>query len=95
MRYRWGIHLPSDTASADWWEELSVLPLRPIWPGFAINTLFYAVVVWLLSCGPFALRRILRVRRGLCPKCAYRMGEASVCSECGAELPERAVRVAG
>ena len=64
-----------------------VLPLRPFWPGFAFNTLFYATLLWLLIPGPFALRRFLRVRRGLCPKCAYPTGESSVCTECGRELP--------
>ena len=44
------------------------LPYLPIWPGFAINTLFYATLLWLPICGPFVLRRFLRVRRGLCPK---------------------------
>ena len=63
--------------------EPRVLPLRPIWPGFAINTLFYAVVLWLLIPGPFALRRLIRIRRGLCPACAYPRGESDVCSECG------------
>ncbi len=43
-----------------------VLPLIPIWPGFAINTVFYAIVLWLLIPGPFALRRLIRRRRGLC-----------------------------
>ena len=71
------------------------LPLRPIWRHFPLNTLFYAAVLWLLIPGPFTLRRFLRVRRGLCPKCAYPRRESPVCSECGAELPERAVRVAG
>ena len=66
-----------------------ILPLAPIWPGFAVNTIFYAALVWLLIPGPFALRRFLRVRRGLCPKCAYPMGESSVCTECGCELPKR------
>ncbi len=65
-----------------------VLPLGMIWPGFAVNTLLYAAVLWLLVPGPFALRRFLRVRRGLCPKCAYPMGESSVCTECGRELPQ-------
>ena len=64
------------------------LPLRPIWPGFAVNTIFYAVVLWLLICGPFAMRRIIRVKRGRCPKCAYPMGESAVCSECGKALPD-------
>ena len=42
-------------------------PVRPIWPGFAINTLFYAAILWLLIRGPFALRRFIRVKRGRCP----------------------------
>ena len=67
--------------------SLRLLPLGAIWPGFAINTIFYAAILWLLICGPFALRRFLRVRRGLCPKCAYPMGESGVCTECGKPLP--------
>ncbi len=63
------------------------VPLNPIWPGFAVNTLFYAAVLWLLICGPFALRRFIRVKRGLCPACAYPRGESDVCSECGKALP--------
>ncbi len=66
------------------------IPLRPIWPGFAINTIFYATLLYLLIFGPFALRRFLRLRRGLCPKCAYPMGESAVCTECGGSLPKRA-----
>ncbi len=66
------------------------LPLRPIWPGFAINTLLYATLLWLLIPGAFALRRFLRLRRGLCPKCAYPVAESAVCTECGCELPKRA-----
>ena len=70
--------------------EARVIPLRPLWPGFAINTVFYAVVLWLLIPGPFVLRRFVRVRRGLCPACAYPRGESDVCSECGKALPQRA-----
>ncbi len=65
------------------------LPLLAIWPGFALNTLFYAAILWLLLIpGPFALRRFLRLRRGLCPKCAYPIGDSFVCTECGCELPQ-------
>ncbi len=66
-------------------------PLRPIWPGFAVNTLFYAGLLWLLTLipGPFALRRLIRVRRGLCPLCKYPIGVSAVCTECGKELPKR------
>ncbi len=64
-----------------------VLPLGIDWLRFSANTLFYAVVLWL----PFALRRLIRRRRGLCPTCAYPMGESVTCSECGKTLPKRAV----
>jgi hypothetical protein len=63
------------------------LPLVPIWPGFAINTVFYAGVLWLLFAAPFALRRWRRINRGLCPKCAYPVGASEVCTECGAAIP--------
>ena len=69
--------------------DLRLLPLRPLLGGFAVNTLFYAAILWLLIRGPFALRRFLRVKRGLCPKCAYPMGESSVCTECGGALGGR------
>ena len=61
------------------------LPLRPIWRGFAINTIFYAAIVWMLTLGPFAARRFIRNKRGLCIKCGYdlRGAEHEVCPECG------------
>jgi hypothetical protein len=68
-------------------DAIVTLPLRPIWPGFAINTVFYAFVLWLLFAAPFALRRWRRIRRGLCPKCAYDLrgsvGGSQQCPECG------------
>ena len=70
------------------WVKLAI-PLRPIWPGFAVNTIFYATLLWLAFPGPFVLRRSLRVRRGLCPKCAYPLGESAICTECGNPLPSR------
>lgn len=67
----------------------SALPYRLVWPGFAVNTLFYAAILWLLIASCLALRRFLRLRRGLCPKCAYPMGESAVCTECGGALTNR------
>ena len=63
-----------------------VLPLQPIWPGFAINTAFYALILW-LPFAPFQLRRYMRIKRGLCIKCGYdlRGTEHEVCPECGEE----------
>lgn len=57
-------------------------------PGFTINTLFYAAVLMGLFAVPFALRRRRRIRRGLCPGCAYDLrGSASqTCPECGAAV---------
>jgi hypothetical protein len=60
-------------------------PIRPLWPGFAINTVFYAAVLWVLCAAPFALRKWRRIRRGLCPKCGYdlRGSTSQTCPECG------------
>ena len=62
-----------------------ILPFRPIWPGFAFDTIFYAAILWPLIIGPFALRRLIRRRRGLCPACGYdlRHAEHEACPECG------------
>ncbi len=61
------------------------LPLRPIWPGFAVNTLIYATLGWLLFGGPFQVRRLIRHNRGLCTSCGYDLRHADhlVCPECG------------
>jgi hypothetical protein len=73
----------------DFWLAPRALPLHPIWPGFLINALFYAAVLWLLIPGPFALRRFTRIRRGRCVKCGYDLrGQppepaAAGCPECG------------
>ncbi len=67
------------------WPFARVLPLRPIWPDFAVNSLFYATLLWLLFPGSFALRRLIRRRRGLCLACGYdlRHAEHEACPECG------------
>ena len=60
------------------------LLFRPTWTAFTVNTLLF------LTCGVFALRRLIRASRRLCPKCAYPVGGSGVCTECGGILPERA-----
>ena len=65
---------------------LRLIPFDPIWPGFAINTLLYAAILWLLTLGPFTARRIIRRKRGHCIKCGYNLRGHSggeVCPECG------------
>jgi hypothetical protein len=76
--------------SPQYWEALSVraLPLRPIWPGLAADTAFYAGAWWLLLLAPGRLRRTLRRRRGRCTRCGYdRAGltPGAPCPECGGE----------
>ncbi|MGI9013440.1 MAG: hypothetical protein ACR2GY_04230 [Phycisphaerales bacterium] len=62
-----------------------IIPLRPIFPGFIINTLFYALIWFgaLAACG-FA-KRTLRTRRGRCIECNYDLrGDFDAgCPECG------------
>ncbi len=63
-----------------------LLPYGVIWHGFAINTIFYAAILWLLTLGPFTARRIIRRKRGRCIKCGYDLRGTSggeVCPECG------------
>ena len=67
------------------WFQSRVIPLVPLWPGFLIDTLFYAAL-WLgLIVGFGAARRTLRKRRGRCPMCAYdlRGNLDAGCPECG------------
>jgi hypothetical protein len=66
------------TGAAPWW-----LPTGILWRGFAANSVVYAVICWIIVATPFALRRRLRLRRGLCPHCAYPIGTSGVCTECG------------
>ena len=69
--------------------DMKVLPLKPIWPGFAINTIFYAAIVWFLSFAPGAIRRRIggvRRKRGQCASCGYSLRDitSEKCPECGA-----------
>jgi hypothetical protein len=89
----WAVQMPPArlSTSVEWLSDC-----RIIWPGFAINTVFYAAVLWLLFAAPFALRRWRRIRRGLCPKCGYdlrnRPTESAVCPECGEAAKQRSAR---
>ena len=63
-----------------------ILPCRPIVMGFAVNTLFYATILWLLLATLHprgVVRRRIRARRGQCPACGYPIGTSNVCTECG------------
>jgi hypothetical protein len=83
-----GISLPAEAISTPFGTifRRRALPCYPIWPGFAINTIFYAAILWGMSAVPLALRRRRRLKRGLCPACAYPIGASPVCTECGASV---------
>ncbi len=65
--------------------RLRALPLLPIWPGLAFNTLFYALLWWLTFASVRMVKHNRRYRRGLCPICRYdlRADYSQGCSECG------------
>jgi len=77
----WGVPLPPHGKKNG--NEWRALPYRPLWPGFVINTIFYAAILW-LPFGGFRFARLrIRARRGQCPACAYPVGASDVCTECG------------
>lgn len=62
------------------------LPFRPIWVGFAINSIVFGSLLCLLTVGPLMLRRDWRRRRNRCPHCGYTVGTSPNCTECGERL---------
>ena len=60
-------------------------PYRPLPLGLAINTLFYALLWFVLFRGLKLVRTKRRLRRGLCPNCAYDLQHTftAPCPECG------------
>ena len=84
------MHVKGGRVSLDWlpWKPDGVhrLPIRPLWPGFALNTLFYAALAWAFWQLPLAIRGRRRRSKGLCVRCGYDrkgIGGGSPCPECG------------
>jgi hypothetical protein len=62
------------------------LPLRPAFPGFGFNTVFYGALAWMVVRGPVLLQRWRRRRTGRCIRCGYNLAglpPATPCPECG------------
>jgi len=67
-----GLELPPRDSVPTWnVNHYRLLPLRPIWPGFLIDTLFYAAIWFGVFFGFSSAKRFIRVRRGRCPRCGY------------------------
>lgn len=62
---------------------LSPFPPYPLWPGFAIYTLFFGSIAWIAPMVVGYLKRRRRACRGLCIQCAYPIAGLSACPECG------------
>ncbi len=89
-----GLHLPAREThglllvGAGKWQY--AVPIYPLWPGFALNTIFYALFAWGLWQVPPAIRRRRRRRNGLCVRCGYDLKglpPGSNCPECGTHPP--------
>lgn len=63
-----------------------MLPLKPIWPGFALNWLIVSAMLWALWIMQLQSRRAVRRWNKQCWSCGYPQGESQHCSECGATL---------
>jgi hypothetical protein len=76
------LDLPSQTWMSG---DTRAIPLRPIWPGLILGSLFWAACPAVIVRAGWHTRARLRVRRGLCPHCAYdlRQNLPSGCPECG------------
>lgn len=70
--------------------DMRALPGRPIWLGLAINSFFWGLALFWLLRGPILIRATVRLRRGLCPACAYdlRNNPTPGCPECGWNRPQ-------
>jgi hypothetical protein len=80
------------TVTNPWTLGDRALPYRVRWQGFVVNTVFYAVMLWLPFQGARAARHLIRRARGLCANCGYPTGLSPACTECGAPLrPKRSV----
>lgn len=89
-RLRWGVVAPwratRVTGGAFGRASSVVLPLRPLWGGFVVNTIGAAGVWGVVLFAPGVMRRWGRRRRGACEGCGYDLRGAAVggvCPECG------------
>ncbi|MGH7133204.1 MAG: hypothetical protein ACREJO_14830 [Phycisphaerales bacterium] len=90
--WRHGVEVPGwmrialSPASNSFDEEFRRIPIRPIWPGLAVNTLLNACVIAPLMLLPGWVRRARRRAKGRCVRCGYSLvglGAGAGCPECG------------
>ncbi len=89
--YSWALDTGFDREYPDW--PTAILPLRPVLPGFIVNTLFYTALVFAPVVGARVVRRHRRAKRGRCIACGYELADLTACPECG--VPSSPRRGAG
>lgn len=69
------------------------LPIKPLWTGLAVDSVVFAIILsgFSIMCG--RLRGRSRLRRGMCPRCAYPIGTSPNCTECGRPLPRQVIQM--
>lgn len=84
-----GIRLPDPVGMVNPRYQVRAIPFRPTWPGVLVNTLFYAIVTFLLVQIRGVGIRSRRMVRGQCPECKYDLGFnfSTGCPECGWRRP--------
>jgi hypothetical protein len=82
---RFEVGLP--VRSLDRRRGVALLPLQPIWRGFAANSMIFGGVGWMCALWIRRLRRQRRRRCGRCTGCGYNLAGLAMshCPECGIE----------
>jgi hypothetical protein len=89
---RRGLTIPSGLAAALGARPGRPLPVWPLWPGLAADSMVLLALIASVHFGPGLVRRALllrqsfRTRRDLCPACAYPVGVSERCTECGVKV---------
>ena len=82
-----GIRVPLRGASLGASDSRILLPTRPVWPGFALNSCVFGgpfVVTYMALWARATIRHRVRRRRGQCVRCGYELlAGVVVCPECG------------
>ncbi len=82
---RAGMPWPANWPTARTWDD-DRLPVYPLWPGFALNTLFYGAFARVALAGVSHVKNRRRPKPGMCPVCRYPISGLIVCPECGTSV---------
>lgn len=87
----WAVLLPWRMDIFPYGTTSCVLPLKPIWSGFILNTIFWGGVIafgrWVWACAVTRprIRRRFAQHRCVVRRCGFPLADATRCPECGTE----------